>query len=280
MYGRQREAALRREVKTALSRVLENRHKVQPDPIKPEKVSLPEFAYPYRQCMPWDSFDESDSETLFSYGFIERRREEAARLGIIYEYRLIDAVPPEFREKVLAEMRRWKRAYEEALMSRRPGQAGPPSVEDYMDAESSYLVHLVPLSLPDRFLNHDRAAFAFDGHLRPDRSSFRSFISALEGGVIINPAITEPAKSFMYLKKYEEDAGDMGGSVYGTGEVQVRFHIDVPRLMESRSIFADPECMGVRCEYGKTFMVRGGIPVNAIYDWSVWDGEEPPPKPA
>ncbi|MEW6722270.1 MAG: hypothetical protein AB1324_03340 [Candidatus Micrarchaeota archaeon] len=280
MRQRQRETIFHKEAKRRLLDVLKHRSTVEPKPIMPQKIDMVEFTYPCLRHFPWATFDEGDAEIMFSYGFIERRREDALRLGIIYERKITDAVPPRYRTKVLEQMRRWKAEIEESIACRRPGQMGAPSMEDYMDAESMYLVRLTPLRLQDRFLNHDRAAFKFDGNLRPDRSSFIRFLKLLEAGIVINPGIGDPEKSFTYLKKYEEDAGDMGGFVYGEGEVEVRFHIDVRKLAESRTIFADPECMGVRCEYGKTFMVRGGIPVNAIYDWSIWEGEEPPPKPA
>lgn len=59
----------------------------------------------------------------------------------------------------------------------------------------------------------------------------------------------------------------------------VRFQIDVESLLEHRSIFADPEQFWKpeesaptredAHEYGKTFIVPGGVPTKAIHRWDL-----------
>ncbi len=269
-------AGCRKEAKKAISAALRDKHKAEPDIIKPDSIPLFEFG---DMGASWGNFSW---RTFFEYAFIEEDWARAAEIGIVYEKRFLDVVPAEYRKEMLDELRRLRVEIEDCINDPRYRAGSGCSQEQArvlrgcQNPESLYWAHLAPLAPGVAHVNHDKAVFDKDGNLRPDWNFFDGFIAALEGGVLRTPQPGDWRSQFMYLKKYETE-GEIDGSVFGGGYVQVRFHIDVVRLLESRNIFTDPEGFAVPGEYGKTFMVKGGIPIECIDGWSFWEDDGPPP---
>lgn len=88
----------------------------------------------------------------------------------------------------------------------------------------------------------------------------------------------QPENGFTYLKDYDIDRqGEQATS--GMKAMNVRFQIDVQELLRWRNIFTDPEGLTVEHEYGKTFLVPGGVPLLAVTGYEFWidHGNNPPP---
>ncbi len=116
----------------------------------------------------------------------------------------------------------------------------------------------------------------------------RTLLSIVEHGVVGKPT-TDPRIRPTYLKTYALDGCSVRGSYDGEmvgdagGLYVIRFHIDTAKLLEVRDLYADPENLwsseNPSPEYGNTFILFGGIPVNAVRQWNVWHpGREEPPK--
>lgn len=85
---------------------------------------------------------------------------------------------------------------------------------------------------------------------------------------------------FIYLKSYDLDqrVKNLEG-LRGNNALEVRFQVDVQELLKYRNIFADPEQIDMSSEYGMTYIVPGGIPIQAIQEatfWADYDFNPPP----
>jgi hypothetical protein len=268
----------RERAERELRSVLSEKHKMEPEQIKPEKITMAEFASFGKAY--WENFDECRAEDLCVWGFGERNRERAAKIGIVYERKLVDAVPKRLRKKVMDALKERRELLERVIRSCREGGKHDYARkhERYSDPETSHIVHLVPIMPDAQYLNHDKCLLPHTGNPLDSMRFLSMFVSALRRGVLINPLAKDDINRFIYLKKYETAPDDFDNcSVFGCGEVMVRFHINVARLLRSRNLFTDPEGLHVEQEYGKTFMVKGGIPVDSIDGWSFWPNDDKPP---
>ena len=276
------ETQFKREVKQALVRVLIDRFKVKPDVIKPQSVSQHEFIWnPLRASseIDWERVDDNYIEiNFFDWGFHEKNRVRAERVGIVYEQKIIDFVPERSRERI-------RRLIADKLERIRRGDRVNLDFERLKDfdpemysLENNYVVHLTPITQRGRHLNHDVTLFPDANILESlDREFFDWFVACLRKGTLYNAFEKNNKFAFTFLKEYESAKSAYPDSVSGhAGLVTVRFHIDVARLLESRNVFTDPEALIIPDEYGKTYMVKGGIPINAIDGWSFWEGDAPP----
>ena len=264
-----------KEAERALAKVLAGRHQMKPEVIKPDSVSIFEIVDM------GNSWEEFGWRTFAEYGFHEDERNRAEKLGFVYEKKFLEVVPSGFLLAMKTKLNAYTEELEYAIKTCQWSSLKKSlerTLRNINELENLHWVHLAPVIPNEPVLNHDKAMFPFDPNLRLDYALFASFIEGLEKGILRAPGAEDWRSQFMYLKKYESEV-DMGDSVYGSGEVMVRFHIDIPGLVQSRNIFFDPEGFITAKEYGNTFMVKGGIPVSCIDSWSIWDGDDPPQYP-
>lgn len=275
-YAKLGEAKVYSLVREHLSKVLKDRVKVRAEIIKPRSVSQQEFD------------PEND---YFAWGFKDINREKAEQVGIKYLGRVVDLVPSEMLEGKIQEAARLYRP-------------------DF-NVEEHYIIESQPIIPSEEYLNHDRGMF--DSFFLSDTSRFFQLmgcsetayidpwdprtcydniyaetIHKLESGILESPDSVR-RRPFTFLKSYDLDEHNLD-ALGGYNMINVRFQIDVKKLLESRTIFADPEqTIGLedeiseadklKSEYKRTFMIPGGIPVNAIHRWELWINHDNHPPP-
>ena len=101
---------------------------------------------------------------------------------------------------------------------------------------------------------------------------FHSVVQSLEQGLLFYPDGLAGGTDRTYIKSYRHDENGDLASVGADNSINIRWQIDVKELLKYRNIFADPEqFLGLdypspteeilkRDEYGKTFIVPGGVP--------------------
>lgn len=283
--------------KDHLGQIFKDRDQSTPEIIKPERLSWEEFTRTSR----------SDA-VYFNWGFTDANRERAEKIGIKYTQKVVDAIPA----NQLKDEIEYMRDEVEGEAERGGSYSGMTS----FDPEKHYMAELHPIIPDTRFLNHDRGLYADnifdmiylrylgDGQLQVQdplkevsvdtltqtfgerlTASVGFYVSHLrtfyQRGVLGFPS-EDSYSSFTYLKKYYTTENKMQeDTTRGEGMPTVRFQIDVQELLKYRNIFADPEQLlhgAVMGEYGRTFMVPGGIPINTVHRWDFWqDFKSSPP---
>ena len=147
-----------------------------------------------------------------------------------------------------------------------------PSLEEA--CEGYYEVHMHPVKPRVKQLIHDAAIFNSNNRTLP------RLLSSLEQGVVGDPTRDVKIGVPTYLKKGNIDLDTTSFDLCGGyGNINVRFYVDVQRLLQFRHVYHDPGSVWGRKsdnpEACLTFIVIGGIPISSIKNFVIWIDKPP-----
>lgn len=140
--------------------------------------------------------------------------------------------------------------------------------DTYNEEDRSYLTYIHPTRPRVKTLVHDGLLWDERRLVPSDIDAGRYleyFHNLIEKGVFGNPEQDEVT----YLKKASFKSVEIKCGASRNNGPTIRLFIDTNKLLSMRDVYYDPEAAIVLEEFKNTFMVRGGIPFQAIKDFSL-----------